>query len=360
LEKLKVVYVTEGNIWLWTQAGGSTQLTFTSKDCCVEISGRGDRIAFLRDQDLWIMKADGTEVRLLFAQTDVETQHSPGTTFWEVAWSPDGSFLYFNFAEPWIYFTEPSTGLVQYNLDKNTYDHLLNRGSGHFSISPDGQYIAISTAWKVFLARLGDPNGTIVFEYPQVVTYSELNYLPQVTWMNDSSGFMFVIPPRDELQNPNEESKWYFVTTSGTPFLRASFGGWDRVTGFPEPSPDGKYLAYSSFDEEDGMEILVLDETGNQIDVVQRSVRNPWIDHFIEWLPDSSGFVFGVEGVPPHLWDLETKTTQKIYDHPVMNISWIDDKYFLLIQDSRLLMIDLDGKQLIISTNAESYAFSNH
>jgi hypothetical protein len=81
---LRVVYLREGNLWLWTEAGGNVMLTGTADLTAMRLSKDGQSLAFMRGPEVWTIRMDGTDARLLVIQ-DKEGG--------ALSFSPDGSYL---------------------------------------------------------------------------------------------------------------------------------------------------------------------------------------------------------------------------------------------------------------------------
>ncbi len=60
---LRVTYVKDGSVWLWTEGIGPQQLTKSDEDTNPVISSDGLEIAFERAGDLWVVNSDGTSER---------------------------------------------------------------------------------------------------------------------------------------------------------------------------------------------------------------------------------------------------------------------------------------------------------
>lgn len=130
---LRVVYLREGNLWSWTQAGGTTQLTGTGDMSTARLSDDGQLLAFMRGRDVWTVRMDGTDARLLATQ------------------AADGGALWF---------------------------------------APNGALLAVSTSDHIDVIDLNTSSLSTVLTYPAVPD----GYHPEVIWSPDSSGFKTVIP----------------------------------------------------------------------------------------------------------------------------------------------------------------------
>ena len=66
---LRVAYIREGNLWSWMEAGGSSQLTDTGDMSTLRVSDDGQLLAFMRGNEVWTVRMDGTDARLVDTQT---------------------------------------------------------------------------------------------------------------------------------------------------------------------------------------------------------------------------------------------------------------------------------------------------
>ena len=62
---LRVIYIRDGNLWSWTETGGSVQLTGTGDMSTARLSDDGQLLAFVRGREVWTVNMDGTGARLL-------------------------------------------------------------------------------------------------------------------------------------------------------------------------------------------------------------------------------------------------------------------------------------------------------
>ena len=97
----------------------------------VPIAGGSDKIAFLKDNNIWIMNVDGTDLRSL--TTDKTEKHN-------LEWLPDGKTL--------LYITGKTIKTI--NIDSKEEEVITSFGASDyfdsFQVSPDGKQVAISLA----------------------------------------------------------------------------------------------------------------------------------------------------------------------------------------------------------------------
>jgi hypothetical protein len=134
---LQVIFIREGNLWSWTEAGGSMQLTGTGDMSTARLSGDGQLLAFMRGREVWTVNMDGTGARLL------STMAGEGAALW---------------------------------------------------FAPNKSSLAVSTKDRIDVIDLANASSTPVVTYPAIAD----SYCPEVVWSPDASGFKTVIPPQTE------------------------------------------------------------------------------------------------------------------------------------------------------------------
>jgi dipeptidyl aminopeptidase/acylaminoacyl peptidase len=134
---LHVVYLHEGNLWSWTEAQGNVLLTDTKDISTIRLSEDGQYLVFMRGRDVWTVRMDGTDARL------VATKKDKGAALW---------------------------------------------------YAPNGILLAISTTDHIEVINLKTATLTPVVTYPAIPD----GYYPEIVWSADSSGFKTVIPPASE------------------------------------------------------------------------------------------------------------------------------------------------------------------
>ncbi len=134
---LRVVYIRDGNLWSWTEESGSVQLTGTGDISTARLSEDGQLLAFMRGREVWTVRMDGTDARLLAT---------------------------------------------------------LDDGSASLRFAPTGSSLAVSTGDQIDVINLADITSTTVLNYPAIPD----GYYPEVNWSPDASGFKTIIPPQNE------------------------------------------------------------------------------------------------------------------------------------------------------------------
>lgn len=133
----RILYLREGNLWVWTEASGIAQLTNSGDISTIRVSGNGQLLAYMRGRDVWTVQMDGKDARLL------GTQPIEGGALW---------------------------------------------------FAPSGSLLAVSTGDHIDVIDLATLSAVTVLTYPVIAD----DYYPEVVWSPDSSGFKTVIPAPTE------------------------------------------------------------------------------------------------------------------------------------------------------------------
>jgi hypothetical protein len=278
---LRVVYVKEGNLWLWTEANGSIALTTSGNVNNVTLSDDGLLAAFTRQVDdfrseIWVVNTDSTSERLLVSIADIEAlviNRSPdasGVAPHHLAWIPGTHALAFNTRQSFMVGFLVNDDLQLVNAASGEQLTLLSSGSGGmFYFSPDGSQIAITTPNKLFLINTDGSNlrdGLLVYE--EVLTASEYRFYAEPVWSADSSTLLVAIPPRDPLAARDQSTTIWRVLVDGSPAVQLGgvpatfFGGgvafspdlnkliYQREVGLPQDNLRELHVANSDLTED--------------------------------------------------------------------------------------------------------------
>jgi hypothetical protein len=207
---LRVVYIKGGNVWLWTEGMGNSQLTYTGVDNTPILSGDGQEIAFLRNGELWVVNADGSAQRQLVSSAFLSTL-TTGSDIVEVkdfVWKPGAQTIYFNslVVAGEAGYRIPQVDLYRINTDGGVDAVIMEEspGSGGVpSFSPDGSVIALVQPDKIKFLVVMDSSSSVPLTFTNILTYSEWSYIPEVVWQLDSSGIWVLLTRfRIQLNHP--------------------------------------------------------------------------------------------------------------------------------------------------------------
>ncbi len=365
---LHVVYVKDGEAYLWTAESGSRRVTDVGGVVQVAISDDASHIAFLRlDAEnpsavgLWVMNSnDLLSTRALVSHAELETLKA-GSPFSDAAglgiasmtWRPGTYEIAYEtmplFEGPGYF---PSEDLRVINADTFEQRTIFEFGEGGaFVFSPDGSQIAVAGPDRIRLINAdGSRLRSDVLSYPPVMTYSEYQFHPNPIWSADSNSLRVFIPPQDPLADSLAESNlWHIPADASAASLLGSVTAvpfeW-TVQGF---SPNLRYYAYvmpvgdGSFGE---LHIFQTDDAGDFSVASGEGIR------FEGWTPNSERFVYSLRGDDDkgvYLGNLAGERVLIASDWRTMNLMrWVDASRFLYLAKGsedgwELRISDMDG-----------------
>jgi WD40 repeat protein len=234
-EELRVVFIApDRNLYTWSGSTGVVQLMDFRDAVDLKVSEDGQLIAFTRGSDtneksLWITGFDGSNLREVMSWNNLVSlktnPESLGTSPVNLRWIPGTHILTFSTHE---IFDGPgllvNDDLISVDGDSGNWIVKFPPGqAGIITFSPAGNWMAVSTAERVFITDVNgneSPAGTLSFE--PVITYSEYRYYPSVQWSPDGGKLAVVIPPADPLAEPRQPATiWTMDIQGGDPVLQS-------------------------------------------------------------------------------------------------------------------------------------------
>ena len=224
-----IVFVRGGDLYVTSADGRSvTRLTRNASDPAVSRDGR--RIAFVRDQSIWVMQRAGS------AQTPVTSGHRDSTP----AWSRDGRTIYFSREGPYALY-QYSWGLFRVQSDGSGVRRLTRPPSSDHgvchespSVSADERVIAYAEfkdcdhGVDVDIDAI-DPTGKPV----PLTEYDDVGVGFDPAWAPVGKQIAFAA------LNDNEQEIGISIASPGSPARRV----YRRAATDPAWSPDGLWLA---------------------------------------------------------------------------------------------------------------------
>lgn len=286
---LRVVYLRDGNLWSWTGAQEHVLLTDTGDLTAVRLSADGQVLAFMRGSEVWTVRVDGTDARPLVSQ---------------------------------------------------------EKAGGALSFSPDGHFLAVSTADHIDVINLENATTSTV------LTYSGLpeSYYPEVVWSADSTGFKTIIPPGAE----TGQAEFLFVFADGK---KASLAKGEMVAPSESPaliSPDGGYVIFVE-KLKDGQEALFLMDSSGAARPYGEPAENVRV---FGWLPDSKHFVYANAGENQVMLGDTREGSPIELDIPAYeSTAWLDAERFLAIQADNLYISDINGGEILVAEGVLGFDF---
>jgi hypothetical protein len=359
---LTAAYIKADNVWLWTETGGSFQLTFSGGASRPSISSDGQMVSFVRNGELWAVNADGSSERVLVDSAYLGSliPPSPDGDTVEVnqhVWS--GHTIYFNtlVVAGIIGYRIPRVDLYRVNAD-SPLDSLIAleaEGSGGVPyISPDGSVVALVQPTKIIFMAVDGSFYTEALTFLPVLTYSEWSYFPEVVWLPDSSGVRLAVPASDPLADPTAVSTFWNVPVSGSPSVLATFVAVPAFANFPFVSPNGENVLYLA--ETSGMaQIHSINSAGLDTFYVW---YDPGTVGVTGWAPDSVHFTFWNPG-PAQAGYGSIDTNMSLADSTVVrSVRWIDNNRFFYLTDTDLRLKVMGTASVAIDVAVSEYDFA--
>ncbi len=358
--ELRVVFVKEGDVWLWT--GGMEEaepLTQTGDvgDDDLGISDDEATVAFTRRDGVWAINTDGTGERRLVSEADFDAMEptDPGVWLDRFAWVPGTHTLAFNTHLRQQFGGNPTDDLHLVNADTLEHTALLPPGEGgHFYYSPDGSQVAIVRSGTIDLLDAdGGNRRDMVLPYTPSKAYAEDRYYAQPVWAADGSALAVAIPPPDPYAQPAQVTSVWHIPADGT--LHRLVAYISTVPAGPIAfSPDLAYVAYlqqtddATKSDSANLVITKLDSTeaGGDGTVTYGTGVLPVLAGFLGWAADSQHFAFtpDLPRNPQQPAELPQAQIGQLGGDPipididavlfVADVRWIDaTRYLLLAKD---------------------------
>ncbi|MEW5940709.1 MAG: hypothetical protein AB1750_13655 [Chloroflexota bacterium] len=327
---LKVVFSLNGNVWFWSETTPARQLTSDGDAAQVKLSDDGKVIVYQRAQTLWAVNNDGSNLRQL-ADIPTLTGHP---FLGQFDFLPNSHTVYFASLES-------AQGGVPADLHRVDADTLaprtlLAQGGGQFTFSPDGRLVALAQTGRINVAYAEGGNLVSALNFPPVKTYSDWSFIPQVVWLENSSGFYTVIPPSDIAANPAQKSRFLYVAADGSFTAQlAEFNMADLRVSQPLIAPNGSKVAYVT-QNGSTLEVHVID--ASTADLIVASHLNAPLIGLWAWSPDSARFAYHT-GDPSRLLlaGLNLPSTPLLVDAIApYSLAWVDANRFLYIANGEL------------------------
>lgn len=341
---LRVVYAKGGVIWLRDGMNSPKPLTRSradpvtkseERDWSPKISDDGLVIAFLReDGALWAVDVDGGHERMLASVGDLAVLSRSGSI---AAWprqfdfAPRSHDVFFNIQVATASMPRPEYNLAKINADAPVLQALLDdtQGGGQFVFSPDGKKIALPRNDKINVVNADGSGLKTVFTFPQVMTYSEFNYIPEIVWLPDGSGFKTVIPAPDQRANPSARTHLMFISADGKIVARlAEFTASPAFLNRPFISPDGSKVVYTKT-QGANLELHIIDAS-----TADKTYFSHAADTFgvLGWSPDSAHVVYWADDRSALWLGPQQGEAIALSDVPnVEEIIWVDAQHYFFV-----------------------------
>lgn len=211
LERFRIVYVEDGNIFLQDGTNPPIQLTESGIDRFPIISDDGEKIVFYRgeeDDNVYSINADGSNEQLI-----IKSENLPALGQGKIkalTFIPDKHSMLFNtfICNPREFlYNAPdcSVGIYWVDTDSGEIRHALVGLHGNpmqdrnFQISPDGNYLAVANSGHIdiyFFRNFFRNDLSGDYMYLDAISYHRTlpdEFLPKMYWLPDSSGMIVIV-----------------------------------------------------------------------------------------------------------------------------------------------------------------------
>lgn len=358
---LTITYILDGNAWLWDGITPNRQLSNDGEATRVIISDDGKIIAYQRGQSLWVVNPTGSFPQML---VDIPAYGAPilpergaGLTLFinQFEFQPNTHWIYFTTAwggnKPGI----QSRDLHRIQVDDPMPQAVLTQDGGSITFSDDGILLALASETNIKVAHADGSTLLTALSYP--VISNKTDYIPQVVWISDGSGFYTVLP-----NDTGGKSKYLFVSSEG--LFSAQLSEFDG--SIPLISPDGLKVAYVE-QTASGFSLHIVE--ASNVDTTIATYENapmliPW-----HWSPDSNYVVFSnahpvlllTAGIGIPAFPLTESVSPN-------SLRWIDNDHFIFFREGKLLIGEINNPDTILiasgflkdGENINSYDFAIH
>lgn len=224
IDKLRIVLVKDGNLYIQNGTKAPAQLTYSGTDHDPVISIEGNKVVFYRGEgfgSVYSINADGSQEQII-----IESQSLPILGLGEIhslTFQRDTHKLYFNTylceSSPYLY-VYPSCTIGIYSVDADTgeLDEIRAGLSGYagqnrnFELSPNGNFLSIATSGHIDLYFA---SGDIFYQDAIIYRRTVPNeFIPTQYWIPDSSALIAVLPAsrvNEVTGPPSMYSAWRFT-----------------------------------------------------------------------------------------------------------------------------------------------------
>lgn len=380
----RVVFIKNGNVWLWQPLDGANPLTHDSRGGVtdVKLSDDGEMVAFIRSDALWLVSAAGGATRSLFSLADLAelSGTGPALRLNQFQWLPGSRTVGLN--------TRMRDGVARTDdlilIDAATGEQTFYLPPGHggeFYFSPEGRRVALVTPRDISLMNIDGSGRRTLFnytpiqigpymhrltssapleedaDYPPGSAFEQLRYYVAPVWDSGGSSLLLALPPADPMAQPAQQTTvWRIPVDGSNPQLLVDLSS--QPLSPCSFSPDRRYLLYTPTPRSAGgqavpsLEMIDLQDG----DIVSRHPGNYAV---YGWSPDGAAVALAAESPdnPIGIIDLLGHGIAKQVGPPAVEIKWMaDDEFLYLIPGDRgwdLIWRDIDGAAELLTSDLD-------
>ncbi len=375
---LVVTWVTADQLFVWREGDDAPRRIDTPTNIFYPSPDGGHIAIPLWDEDRGgilsiINTTTGDQQQIVMVE-----KHDDGIPVYpnDVAWADD-STLYANTIANLDYGSNARDDLYRVNIQTMQSERIFPpREGGRFTISPNGQWIAIT-----YPGTYGNRDGRIsvlnaatldkrdIFSFVGVSTGSEYRFYPTIYWQTDSAAFRVAIPDADLIYDEiNKQTELWRMTIDGVTqqigIIPASFFG---QPGWSSDASQITYLRRVGNIEDNQFELIVAN--GNGENPITYLTAQTGLFEPPQWIPGTTrfGYTFGEPGTywvgergqPPHRFPNETESAfSPIFANDFMVFSTtpsdggVELRYIRLGETESNLIADVDAPYPIFKADS--------
>jgi Tol biopolymer transport system component len=304
----------EGQLWALPTLAGSPRRLAETEGHAGAWSPDGKKLVYATGNDLYIANADGTEPRKLVS--------SPGTPS-EPAWSPDANEVRFTVIDPKTRVTR-LWQVTAGGADLHPLHPDWHEGNPECcgKWTSDGSYFVFQSGGQIWAIREAPALLRKVNREPVLLTAGTTRYGRPVPSKDGKTLYTSAGQPRGELERYDVKSNTFLTYLDGISAQDLDFskdGQWVAYVSFPDGvlwrskvdgsdklqltsqplhalspdwSPDGKEIAFRSFQPGKGSSVSLVSADGGT--PVELAPNAPGNQSAPVWSPDGNSVVFGV------------------------------------------------------------------
>lgn len=350
LERLRMAFITDGDLYLQDGSNSPTQLTDSGQDHTPIFSGDGEKIIFYRGEfdDLFSINVDGSNEQALVTNDflkSINSVYDETTEACNLSFAPGTHLLLFNTcSHPAPGITSGNGDLFFANTDTSQINTLFSAGQANaYYISPDGNKIAIDLLNSTI--DILSIDGRMI--YPSLLTFTPSEPIPlspNVYWVSDSSEFIVTLPVNTHYDTsvPPSYTFWRYSIDTGKGVqinLDPPLMGYDEA----KVSPDGNWVSYNNYER--GSFYIGDLRTGYS----QLYWPSPGAFAYSDWNPGSTHFIFDATG---SLY-LGTFRGTPVSIGKGRFIGWLNDRYFLYHEGKTVYVRAINGETIQVFSGIE-------
>lgn len=335
LDSLQVVYRRDQQLWHWQQGAARPLLSLAGVGN-FKLSPDGKWLAFERDGNLWLVRTNGTDERLLVEHTALGP-FAPDESSSHVLleqWLPNSTHLLFRVMSSISNFSQ-DTHLYLADVEQGQWRELsVLAGGTEVLPTPDGATLALVSQAELRLIDLDGHNLGTVFRYtPGAFTHQQR---PPVRWAADGLSLVTVEPFTGL-------NVWQIALDGTEPTLLAEVEPQIASPYNYSLSPTGRYLVYAGIGAPD------MAIPPGETHFVELQTGRAWLYYaevgsFGSWLPESDRFSFWVEREDDlYLGSVQNSLLMPLRKTTPLSLVWVDEEYFLYSTAAQALRLGSMG-----------------